>query len=201
VLDAAARGRDVTAVSYDNAVATHGSVVPDLLRALAIPPDLIDAGQALQTRRHVRDDWRVIELCRLFNGILADRWRMPQDDRCRSLAEHRGCTFFDLAPKIAALDPAVQGTFSAIVMRRRVTRVPEVPADTVLDDMTATYGHRFANPIDGRIFARPMGTPLTTTDLVWQEFRELAGRLASDVAAAWEREDATFGRLARAGRA
>src|SRR5262249_33765085 len=111
-------GCNITAVSFDNAVMKHGSVIPSLLEAMEIPNDLVATLASWQRKLNQRGDWILIELSRLLNGILADRWKLPQDDRCRSLGEHRRCdVFFDLYHRIAALDPAVKESLSNVVVR------------------------------------------------------------------------------------
>ncbi len=140
---------DIAAVSHDNAVAEAGSVIPRLLQVLELPQHLISAFISQEIKLNRRAEWAGIELCRLFNGILSDRWQLAQDERYWSLAEHRACdSYFDVAPKIAALDPATLNSLSEIVARHSIRRAAAV-ADTefVAKALADTHGRRFTNLI------------------------------------------------------
>ena len=91
---------DIRLVSYDNALLVDDSVLRTLFKALEIPSECWVTGE-----QHLHVNKRLspldIELCRLLNGVLAERSRRPQDDLFKSVAEHRVCdAFFDIHERL-----------------------------------------------------------------------------------------------------
>lgn len=172
----------VAAVSYDNAMVVDGSVLPAMLQAAGLPRDLIKQLDSHQTWQNTRNDPMLVELCRLLNGAIADRRKLPQDDLCRSVAEHRKvCDVFDLPSKIALLEDSVRDEMFAIIATHeaRTLNTPDIHA--VLKNLTLEHGSQFLNKIEGRIFLDKTPVPIEYSDLVWQDFVDLTNGLAATV--------------------
>ncbi len=163
----------VAAVSYDTAMATEGSVLPELLRAAGLREAAVKLLDSRQIRDNARHDGTVIELCRLFNGLVADRNGWPQDDLFRSVAEYRRCLqMFDLVPAIAALGDAVRDEMVAIVADHGFKKASLPDVRHLELALLNGYGSLFTNKAAGRIFPVRRPDNKSYSQLVWQDFRD-----------------------------
>jgi hypothetical protein len=166
---------NVMAISYDNAITADGSTVPAILRAAGLPKQLINLLVSKRVDLNARPDPKVVELCRLFNGIIADREKLPQDDLCRSIGEHRQCCgSFDLVSEVAALEPSLRNKLFAILEKYPLKVIVPPDFGSVRHCLSLAHGHRFINRLEERIFPDKEFSQLSYRDLEWQQFRELA---------------------------
>ena len=173
---AVSTGNSVVALSYDNAIAADGSIVPAVLRAAGFPDHLISRLAAQPALLNSRGEPGLLEICRLLNGIIAERRQLPQDDLCRSVAQHRQCRAgFDLLPKIRAAAPDIRSRMTAAITSfpMKVMQPPDVSA--VMNSLWESHGHRFANAECARIFPDPDTCDFSYRDLSWQRFRDVLG--------------------------
>lgn len=165
----------VRVVSYDNAMAADGSVVPALLRAAGLSDDLV-AGLNRDDFRNTRDDAMLIELCRLLNGIVAERRDLPQDDLCRAVGEHRRCNgFFDLRPVIAKLRASLRDEMLAVVSGHGFSTWECPDVREASEALSRKHADRFVNRIDGEIFVESPSRPVVFSELDWRTFRTAIG--------------------------
>lgn len=158
----------IVALSFDRAVAEHGSVVPALVDALSLPGFLKEAADGAWV--NATPDRDVIELVRLLNGAVADRLGLPQDELFACRGEFRQCEpVFDASVALRPL-PAAQREELIDLGRRTRTELTfdadwRPPAAERLDD----FADLFVNAPDGAIFpGRPARTE-TYWALEWPE--------------------------------
>ncbi len=175
----------VAAVSYDAAVERDGSALRDLLRALGLPDGIVSA-LARAERVNARRDWRLTELTRLFNGLIAERLGLPQNGLCRAVRDAVPCDeFFDLRPLIERLDAASSARLLELLDVERYELTRDVPSvDTAARGLDA-YAALFTNA-GGPVFRTHQPIRLTTTNLTWAEFRNADPALVDRAAAQLE---------------
>lgn len=164
-------GAPIVALSFDRAVAEHGSVVPTLVEALSLPAFLKDG--AAGAWANATADRDAIELVRLLNGVIADRLDLPQDDLFVGRGEHRQCgTLFNAAAALRSV-PAEQR--DALIEFGRGTQTELVfdagwrpPAADLLDG----FADLFVNAPDGAIFPPRPARKETYWALEWPEIAD-----------------------------
>jgi hypothetical protein len=179
---ASSGARQVKAVSYDNAIAEVGSVVPVLLRVMELSQTLIACLTPTLVWDNAGEEPMLVEATRLFNGIIADRMNLQQDDLCRSVAEHRGCRgFFDVLPQIASLENNMLQRVFSTISDREIKTMSLPDTHDAYAALTSGHGHRFCNLADGQIFAVQTAVKHDYSDLSWQDFRVEIGEIAARI--------------------
>lgn len=189
VLQRALPHGQVTAVSYDNAVASEGTALPATLRAMGLPEDLVAGSALFSTPHNARPNWQFTEIVRLINGAIAGHRDLPLNELFLTLAENRPtCTLFDLSGPISELPVALRSQLQQIVEARRVDRnmgtiagTPEVEAR-----LNEQYGMLFTNCVDLKVFPQDVSVRVTTCDLDVAEFQQVHGATVDATLAALE---------------
>lgn len=187
VLDrAAATGAELRIVSYDNAVAEAGSVVPAMLSAFGLD-GLFEDETIATPRSNARLDWQEVEMLRLLNGLRADARGLPQDELFLATRDFGQCgSFFGLRSRLAKMPADLREELATLVAAREIA-IPMTLASTtaIEDEIMSRHGGRVANLIDGRVFASPPRQPAQQgTDLDWRELQARLPNLASRLIAA-----------------
>lgn len=174
VLDIAAASGcvEIVAVSYDNAVDTEGDVLPILMRAAGIDETLAATFLAKATHLNERSPWQQTEIMRCFNGIIADKNGLAQDELFRSIGNSRQCDrFFDTISHFENINSSDASDLFALVEIASESR-PFRGTDAsqfVMRRLESDYGHLFINRIDGRIFSPAKESLITACNLHWRE--------------------------------
>lgn len=184
---ALAHGR-VTAVSYDNAMASDSSALPATLRAIGLPEALVEQGASFTTRHNARSNWEFTEVVRLLNGAIAKRRGLPGDELFATLAQSRPfCILFDYAHPISQLPEVLQNQMQKIVHAHRVTRIIGSEGTLAIETrLNEHYGSLFTNRVDGRIFPTDLSVRTATCDLTAERFQSLYSEIANVALAALE---------------
>jgi hypothetical protein len=155
----------VVALSYDNAIAQEGDIVPAVLRAASVPDSLI-AKMRSDNWSHVTLDYPGRELCRLINGVIAERVGLPQDDLYYSVLQGR--------VPVGLFDPIVQlhelqdelNILVAPYVRHNFAEGWEPPA---MEALVRNYSHLFANRSEEALFPRSQERHFSYSKIVWSE--------------------------------
>ena len=172
-----------TVVSYDNAVRSDGSVVPEFLRILGFDPvGATDLSPLAAEHVNERAPWEVTELTRLLNGVLADQWTLAQDALFNSrLAGVPVSDFFDLEyPILTEVAGQTAPLLDAIRSSRELVEVTkEVDIECATRELLEEHAHRFVNLVGRDI--TPLPAPAVSCSTVhWRDFyRRYASSITS----------------------
>jgi hypothetical protein len=175
ILDQAIEGGcfQIAAVSYDNAKDTDAGVLGEILRAAGLGGGLLETLLQQSRIRNERGDWRIHQLIRLLNGVIADRIGRSQNSQCRAIGHHRqGEGRFLLMARIEEIEPDVREALIMAVGRYETTRrFEDYPGLAECERrLSEVHGHVFRNRIGGRIFDRVQPSEFSYADIDWQSF-------------------------------
>lgn len=186
VLDrAAATGAELRIVSYDNAVAEAGSVLPAMLSAFGLD-GLFEDKTIAAPRSNARLDWQEVEMLRLLNGLRADARGLPQDELFLATRDFGQCrTFFGMPSRLAKVPLDLREELATLVAAREIA-VPMPLASTaaIEDEILSRHAGRVANLRGGHLFASPGKHVTRGSDLDWRELQARLPNLASRLIAA-----------------
>ena len=183
VLERAAAAAHLIAISYDNAVAEEGSVLPRLMHTLDIPAELAVEPQQL-TKRNSRRPWLHTEVLRLMNGFRALRTGLPQDDLFRSLGESRQVQEnFDLYPQMNAMDRSLLARLEEVIMEHayacQFRGIPETEAAE--EKLNGELKRYFVNLLGEKVFPLPQEQEFMTSDLTYETLQATAPDLVGQI--------------------
>lgn len=150
---AASGAAGVHAVSYEHAMAAHGSTCIDVLKASQLPQQAVDLIGRSRPWCNGRASPLDVELCRLLNGVAAYHRNLRQDDLFWSYAAHQECgVFFDFLNKLSTLPvELMQGI--GLLIRSCKPRQIALPQFKQLEALLSdTHLHRFSNVGGDAIF-------------------------------------------------
>lgn len=142
----------VKAVSFNNALQQPGGIVGAILMACEVEsgPSVSAENQLLTLNQGVDQTTR--ELCRLFNGVIASKLGLPQNELFYSIHKATICnTFFDLKERVKALESPLIGGLEGEI-KESIEHLQLRP-DVFQDNMVSLERHlkHFINRIDNKI--------------------------------------------------
>lgn len=164
----------LNAVSFDNALKQTGGVLGAILKACGVEhgPSINKNNQLLILNQGV--DQTVRELCRLFNGVIANKLGYPQNELFHSIHKAKICNiFFDLETRIKVLEASLIGRFE-----RRINEYIEhleLKPDIFETNLVSLerYLKYFTNAIDNKIYWQVEAqSTLSFSGLNWSGFED-----------------------------
>jgi hypothetical protein len=174
---AMASGADaVRSVSWDNAIASSESSVPETLSALGLNQNLIKKLTVNPVWLNRSSSIINIEICRILNGLLDFKNGLKANELFWAYSNHQECMHFhDIIHLIHRIDTSFKQLIENRILETGTSRVVIPNMDDLEVKLLKTHGDTFVNLQNNRIFniQNDSGRYFTHYAIPWQYFIDL----------------------------